>query len=75
MTINELITQLRYTPNNIEFAAVIQVISQFYTYSPTCFTNGALLNQAGSNVGSCKIFYFAQLHELTRTQSVLFGRK
>ncbi len=74
MIINDLITQLRNAPNTIEFASVIQVISQFYTYTPTNFSNAALLNPAGSNEGSCKIFYFAQLHKLTEAETLgLFG--
>jgi hypothetical protein len=73
-TINDLITQLRSGPDSIEFASVMQLISQFYTYTPTVFSNGPLLNAAGSNEGSCKIFYFAQLHELTKLETLnLFG--
>ena len=74
-TINDLLTQLRKTPDSIEFADVMQVISQFYTYSPIGFNNGSLLNSAGSNQGSCKIFYFAQLHDLSESETLsLFGR-
>jgi hypothetical protein len=74
MTINDLITQLNNEPKNVDFKQVIQVISQFYTYTPTDFTNGELLNQAGTNEGSCKIFYFAQLNKLTEQQTLcLFG--
>jgi len=74
MTIQDLFTQLRNTPNNIEFADVMQVIGQFYTYTPSNFTNATLLNPAGSNEGSCKIFYFALLHELTEAETLsLFG--
>jgi hypothetical protein len=73
-TITDLITQLRSSSDSIEFASVMQVISQFYTYTPTTFSNGSLLNAAGSNEGSCKIFYFAQLHELTELETLnLFG--
>lgn len=74
MTIQDLITQLRNAPNNIEFGDVMQVISQFYTYTPTNFNNASLHNPAGSNEGSCKIFYFAQLHALTEAETLgLFG--
>jgi hypothetical protein len=74
-TINDLLTQLRKTPDSIEFGDVMQVISQFYTYSPISFNNGSLLNPAGSNEGSCKIFYFAQLHDLNESETLsLFGR-
>jgi hypothetical protein len=74
MTINDLITQLRKMPDNIEFASVMQVIGQFYVYSPTSFNNGPLFNPAGSNEGSCKIFYFAQLQKLSESETLsLFG--
>ena len=75
MTINNLITQMRNAPVNIEFTEVIQVISEYYTYTPTGFNNGTLHNSAGSNEGSCKIFYFAQIHGLSETETLgLFGR-
>lgn len=74
MTINDLITQLRNAPDSIEFTGVMQLISQFYAYTPTDFSNGKLLNIAGSNEGSCKIFFFAQLHELSESETLsLFG--
>jgi hypothetical protein len=73
-TINDLITQLHQAPDTIEFTTVMQVISQFYNYTPAGFSNGTLLNAAGSNEGSCKIFHFAQLHELTELETLnLFG--
>jgi hypothetical protein len=73
-TINDLITQLNQAPGTIEFTSVMQVISQFYSYTPTGFSNGTLQNAAGNNEGSCKIFYFAQLHELTELETLnLFG--
>ena len=52
----------------------MQLISQFYDYTATRFNNGELENKAGSNEGSCKIFYFAQLNELTELETLsLFG--
>jgi hypothetical protein len=74
-TINDLITQLHQAPDTIEFTTVMQVISQFYNYTPAGFSNGTLLNAAGSNEGSCKIFHFAQLHKLSESKTLhLFGR-
>jgi hypothetical protein len=74
MTINDLLTQLRQAPQSVEFADVIQVISQFYTYKPTGFNNGPLHNLAGNNEGSCKVLYFAQLNALTQIETLsLFG--
>jgi hypothetical protein len=74
MTINDLIFQLRTASAVLEFEQTMQVISQFYNYTATRFTNGELENKAGSNEGSCKIFYFAQLNELTELETLrLFG--
>jgi hypothetical protein len=74
MTINELIMQLRSANHTINFKQVMQVINRFYDYTPTSFTNAATTNKAGSNEGSCKIFYFAQLHDLSEAETLnLFG--
>ena len=74
MIINDLITQLRKAPDTIEFASVMQIISQFYSYTAVDFNNGPLFNAAGSNEGSCKIFHFAQLNGLSELETLnLFG--
>jgi hypothetical protein len=74
-TINDLLTQVREAQDSIEFAGVMQVINQFYTYTPTEFSNGPISNPAGTNEGSCKIFYFAQINKLTEIETLsLFGR-
>jgi len=62
---------------DIEFQETIAVITGHYHYQPTQFSNGLqapLLNEAGRNEGSCKIFAFAQLHQLDEQQTLaLFG--
>lgn len=74
MIIEDLLKILRHDPKAIEFNQVMQVIHQFYVYTATDFSNGKLLNLAGTNEGSCKIFYFAQLHGLNKTETLgLFG--
>lgn len=74
MTINDLIFQLRTDSGILEFEQTMQVINQFYDYTATSFTNGHLENKAGSNEGSCKVFYFAKLNELTELETLrLFG--
>jgi hypothetical protein len=74
MSLNALITQLRNAPQNIEFNHVIQVINENYQYYPSTFRNGELTNKAGNNEGSCKILYFAQLHNLSKKETLLlFG--
>lgn len=62
----------------ISFNETIAVITEHYHYQPTEFSNGlgehALISQAGTNEGSCKIFAFAKLHQLNQQQTLnLFG--
>ena len=56
------------------FADVLAVIGEYYHYEPTEFCNGELVNAAGTNEGSCKVFSFAKLHDLTEAETLsLFG--
>lgn len=62
----------------VSFDETIAVITENYHYQPTEFCNGLneqlLVNQAGTNEGSCKIFAFAQLNRLDQQQTLnLFG--
>lgn len=69
------IVQVKEQENTIEFEQVMQVIQDNYQYQPTPFTNGELVNESGTNEGSCKIFYFAQLNKLSTQQTLAcFGR-
>jgi len=74
-TLPELLTQINLSEKEIEFEQVMQIIKDNYHYQPTTFTNGELINEAGTNEGSCKIFYFAQLNKLDQQQTLsCFGR-
>lgn len=67
--------QVKQQETTIEFEQVMQVIQDNYQYQPTQFTNGELVNESGTNEGSCKIFYFAQINELSAQQTLAcFGR-
>lgn len=69
-----LITKLQHTPEQVQFKEVIDVIESEYDFTPTAFTNGQQNNAANENNGSCKIFSFAQLNQLTPEQTLhLFG--
>lgn len=62
----------------VSFNDTIAVITEHYHYQPTEFSNGlaeqVLMSAAGTNEGSCKIFAFAQIHQLTEQQTLnLFG--
>ncbi len=62
---------------SVSFQDTMAVIAEHYDYSPTEFSNGlnqVLINEAGRNEGSCKIFAFAKLHGLNPSQTLaLFG--
>ncbi len=69
-TLTAFTEKLVETPDLIEFNEVIALIDKFYRYAPVSFVNGELRNEAGTNEGSCKIFYFAHLNELTEQQTL-----
>ena len=77
-TVSELIARLTQG-DRISFSESIAAIDAFYSFVPVRFINGAnsaspVINEAGTNQGSCKIFYFAQLQGLSRQQTLaLFG--
>lgn len=69
-TLDGLLAKIKQQEQNIAFGQVIQVINDNYHYQPALFTNGDLVNEAGTNEGSCKIFYFAQLNRLNQQQTL-----
>ena len=68
MQINTLITKLTDTPEAVTFEETMECINSNYRFTSTDFDNGPLHNDKGSNEGSCKIFAFAKLHNLTDPQ-------
>lgn len=44
---------------------MIATIDEHYLFTPTAFTNGDIHNAVNQNNGSCKIFAFALLHQLS----------
>ena len=75
MNITELVELVRQPSAVIEFEQVMAVIDQHYDYSPAGFSNGDVMNEAGSNEGSCKLFAFAQLNGLSEMETLpLFGQ-
>lgn len=58
-----------------DFEDCMAVINEHYDYSPTAFKNGDVANEAGQNEGSCKIFAFGKLNNLSEQQTLrCFGR-
>ena len=70
MDIEALLSKIKTAPESIEFNQVIETIDSHYTYIPAEFVNGENLNEAGTNEGSCKIFAFAKLHQLTAIETL-----
>lgn len=73
MSLNTFLEKVR-TNTPVSFQETIAVITEHYTYQPIEFSNGSLVNAAGTNEGSCKIFAFAFIHQLSEQQTLsLFG--
>ena len=79
ISVTALLNKIETTPELVEFDEVMAVIEEHYHFTPAGFANGLgderVVNAAGSNEGSCKIFAFARLHQLSPAQTLAcFGR-
>ena len=79
MNTQKLIKLIETNPADVEFDQVMAVIDKDYDYTPTQFYNGLgkdeVINEAGTNEGSCKIFAFADLNDLNEAQTLAcFGK-
>ncbi|WP_111978494.1 HopJ type III effector protein [Algibacillus agarilyticus] len=75
MSLTQFLTTLENNPLSLDFEDTMAVIDNQYDFTPTQFTNGDTVNEAGQNNGSCKIFAFAQLNDLNPESTLaLFGR-
>jgi HopJ type III effector protein len=77
MTLEKFIEQIKQG-KAVSFDETMSIIAEHYHYQPTEFSNGladgSLINAAGTNEGSCKIFAFAKLQQLNQQQTLnLFG--
>jgi HopJ type III effector protein len=70
MTVTSFLSTLKHAPETIEFAETIAVIETNYNFTPTAFQNGLQYNAAGENSGSCKLFAFAKLQQLTEIETL-----
>ncbi len=77
MTLNTFLETIK---NNkpILFKQTMAIIDNEYYYHPSEFSNGLgndkVINPAGTNAGSCKLFSFAKIHHLNQQQTLkLFG--
>ncbi len=70
MELNTFLKQLKEAPDSIAFNDTIGLIDAMYEFTPTAFANGTLRSEAGQNNGSCKIFSFARLQQLSPQQTL-----
>jgi hypothetical protein len=70
MSISSFLKKLKQTPKTITFAKTIALIEDNYDFTPTAFKNGTQHNAAGENSGSCKLFAFAKLQNLSQAETL-----
>ncbi len=70
MHIEDFLNKLRSNPGSISFTDTIEVIDTHYNFTPVRFTNGEAVNEAGTNSGSCKLFSFAKLQQLSKEETL-----
>jgi hypothetical protein len=70
MSIQTFLEKLKQTPETITFPETIAVIEENYLFTPTAFQNGDTHNAAGTNSGSCKLFAFAKLQNLSQAETL-----
>lgn len=63
--------QKLFKKNIILFSEVIAFIDENYLFTPTAFKNGNQYNEAGQNNGSCKVFSYAKLNNLSKEETLL----
>jgi DNA-binding IscR family transcriptional regulator len=69
-----ILEQLNTNPETIHFSDVIEYIDEHFQFIPTAFKNGNTFNEANQNNGSCKIFSFSKLKQLSKEETLaLFG--
>lgn len=73
MTLEQLLLRLQ-DPQQLKFAEVIATLETYYQYTPQSFNNGlgaeVIHNPAGTNEGSCKVFAFGLLQQLSAEQTL-----
>lgn len=70
MQLVDFLKILKQSPEKIEFNETIALIDAIYEYTPTAFSNGDLDNNVGENEGSCKIFAFGMLNDLSEAHTL-----
>ncbi len=66
MKLSDFLEKLNNTPESIAFTDTMAVIEANYNFTETAFKNGDTKNEAGQNSGSCKLFAFAEINNLSK---------
>ncbi|MBL4828380.1 MAG: HopJ type III effector protein [Aliivibrio sp.] len=75
MDLTSFLQKIKEQPSSIDFEQTMAVIDTNYEFSATEFRNGSVINGAGENNGSCKIFAFAKMNALdVESTLACFGR-
>lgn len=70
MPIEYFLNKLRTRPDTISFTDTMEIIEANYDFTPVRFINGSVVNEAGTNSGSCKLFAFAKLQQLSKEETL-----
>ncbi|VAW86065.1 Type III effector HopPmaJ [hydrothermal vent metagenome] len=74
MTVDEFINKLKNKPEEITFNDTMTLVDSDFDYIPSRFINGTgdeqVINEAGNNAGSCKIFALGKLLHLNEMQTL-----
>ena len=72
--VSRFIATIDERAHELRFEETMALIDANYDFTPSAFKNGEQLNDAGQNSGSCKVFAFGQIQQLTQQQTLtLFG--
>lgn len=69
MTLEQLLQALQQQ-QTLNFADVLTTLDANYQYTAQSFNNGQVQNAAGTNEGSCKVFAFGKLQQLSVEQTL-----
>lgn len=70
MTPSDFIKALKTDPDTAAFNTLMDVIAAHYDFTPVGFTNGDVVNAPEQNQGSCKVFSFARMHDLSKAETL-----
>jgi len=74
-SLDQFLNKLRIKPKELVFEESMIMVASMYEFIETAFDNGNVHNNAGENSGSCRLFSFAQLNDLSEQDTLYcFGQ-